>query len=133
MKVWVDTSALLAVLDGDDRHHDRARTVWVELLQSGAVLVLSSYMLVETCALVQRRLGLDALRVLHEDILPLVRVIWVDEEAHRLGATALLTANRRRLSLVDCVSFALMRRAGINEAFAFDVHFREQGFRYLAD
>lgn len=133
MKVWVDTSALLAVLDADDRHHDRARAVWVELLQSGAVPVLSSYVLVEICALAQRRLGLEALRVLHEDVMPLMQVMWVDEETHRLGMTALLTANRRRLSLVDCVSFVLMRRAGINEVFAFDEHFREQGFLCLAD
>jgi len=40
----------------------------------------------------------------------------------------LLTAGRRELSLVDCVSFACMRRQGLTRAFHFDRHFREQGF-----
>lgn len=39
-------------------------------------------------------------------------------------------AGRRGLSLVDCVSFAVMPRAGLRQAFAFafDDHFAERGF-----
>ena len=40
----------------------------------------------------------------------------------------MLTAARRRLSLVDCVSFDVMRRLGLNRVFCFDQHFEEQGF-----
>ncbi len=40
----------------------------------------------------------------------------------------MLAANRRQLSLVDCVSFAAMRELGIEHYFAFDQHFDEQGF-----
>jgi predicted nucleic acid-binding protein len=43
---------------------------------------------------------------------------------------ALLTAGRRELSLVDCVSFACMRRLGITRALHFDRHFKEQGFAF---
>jgi len=39
-----------------------------------------------------------------------------------------LTAARRQLSLVDCISFEVMRRRGIKTAFTFDDHFAEQGF-----
>ena len=35
---------------------------------------------------------------------------------------------RRQLSLVDCISFDVMHRHGIRWAFAFDSHFKEQGF-----
>jgi len=37
--------------------------------------------------------------------------------------------NRRGLSLVDCASFVVMRRYGIEEAFAFDEDFEKEGFR----
>jgi predicted nucleic acid-binding protein len=37
-------------------------------------------------------------------------------------------AGQRDLSLVDFVSFELMRREGIRTAFTFDRHFAEQGF-----
>ena len=55
-------------------------------------------------------------------------VEWMTEAQHTTGVTALLTASSRRLSLVDCVSFATMRRLGIKTAFVFDRHFSEQGF-----
>ncbi|RME55690.1 MAG: VapC toxin family PIN domain ribonuclease, partial [Caldilineae bacterium] len=41
-------------------------------------------------------------------------------------------ANRRGLSLVDCTSFVVMQQLGIDTAFAFDNHFKEQGFTLLA-
>jgi len=128
VRVYVDTSAFYAVLDADDQHHPPARDTWVTLLEEGASLFTSNYNLVETCALLQHRLGLDALRVFRGQVLPVLNVIWVDEEVDRAAWSALLTAGRRRLSLVDCVSFEVMRRAGIGTAFTLDPHFGEQGF-----
>lgn len=131
MTVFVDTSAIYAVLDADDRQHQPARQQWMALLDEAADLVCSNYIIVETTALVQNRLGMEAVRTLQEDLLPVLRVEWVDELVHRAGVTALLTAGRRHLSLVDCVSFDLMRRLGIRRAFAFDEHFAEQGFEVI--
>ena len=76
MSVFLDTSALFAVLDADDRYHAGADKVWRELIAGTEDLVSSNYVLVETFALIQRRLGMEAVRSLEEDILPLVRVIW---------------------------------------------------------
>ena len=76
----------------------------------------------------QQRLGIDAARALHDDVLPLIRVRWVDEEIHRRATAALLAASRRRLSLVDCASFEVMRDEGVRTAFAFDRDFADQGF-----
>ena len=131
MSVFVDTSALFAVLDADDQNHERARQSWVDLITQEVDLVCTNYVLVETFALVQRRLGLDAVRVLREDIVPVLRVEWVDERAHHAGVTALLIAARRQLSLVDCASFDTMRRLGIKAAFTLDRHFSEQGFERI--
>lgn len=128
MSVFIDTSALYALLDADDDHHSRARTAWARLLEEDTQLVSSNYVLVETCALVRNRLGVAALRVLVEDLVPVMDVRWLDEETHAQAVAALLAAGRRRLSLVDCASFVLMRRQGIHQAFAFDRHFAEQGF-----
>jgi predicted nucleic acid-binding protein len=83
---------------------------------------------VECFALVQHRLGMDAVRGLQEDILPVIHVEFVTLDIHRIGIAALLSAARRNLSLVDCVSFEVMRSLDIKNAFAFDPHFKEQGF-----
>ncbi len=129
--IYIDTSALYAILDADDENHERAKRLWVDLITQRARLVCSNYVLVETFALVQHRLGIEAVRTLQEDILPVLYIEWVDEPSHRAGVTAVLTAGRRGLSLVDCVSFEVMRQRGIRTAFTFDPHFAEQGFECI--
>lgn len=59
-----------------------------------------------------------------------MKIVWVDEATHSLAMTALLAAQRRKLSLVDCASFAVMRMKGSQVAFAFDQHFAEERFRF---
>ena len=132
MTIFVDTSAFYAVLDRDDSNHRRARDAWGRLLGGAATLMTSNYVLVETSALLQHRLGVAALRAFHEDIVPILSVEWVTESRHRAGVESVLTAARKKLSLVDCVSFQLMRENGIREAFCIDQHFSEQGFETIS-
>jgi predicted nucleic acid-binding protein len=127
VSVFVDTSALYALLATSDRFHRRARQTWTRLLDGEDDLVTTNYVLVETLSLAQGRLGMEAVRALEEDVVPALRIRWVDGETHALAVAALLAAGRRRLSLVDCASFAAMQESGIRRAFAFDRHFREQG------
>lgn len=127
--MFVDTSGLLAVLDRNDSAHARCAAVWKSLLESEHALVTSSYVLVEVFALAQSRLGVEAVRALDSTVVPLLSVSWVDAELHARGMAALLTAGRRRLSLVDCVSFEAMRAMGIDSAFTVDRHFAERGFQ----
>jgi predicted nucleic acid-binding protein len=128
---FIDTSALLAVLDAGDLKHTAAKAAWEKLLGGEADIVTHNYILVETSALVLRRLGLEALRVFEADIVPILRVVWVTPEVHEAAVGAHLLAARRALSLVDCVSFEVMRRAGLRAAFAFDSHFGESGYMLL--
>jgi predicted nucleic acid-binding protein len=128
MKIMVDTSALYALMDRDDQNHESAKQAWSEIIKSEHTLISSNYILVETFALLQSWLGLKAVRGFHEDLMPLIHVEFVSSTLHRLGIAALLAVSKRRLSLVDCVSFEVMRASGIKTAFAFDAHFAEQGF-----
>jgi predicted nucleic acid-binding protein len=129
LSVFVDTSALYAVMDRDDRFHSRAAATWKELVRRAEPLVTSNYVLVETFALVQRRLGMEAVRTFSDHLQPMLTITWVGEDDDRTAMSALAAADRRALSLVDCVSFHVMRNARIRTAFAFDPHFTEQGFQ----
>jgi predicted nucleic acid-binding protein len=131
VSVFVDTSALYAILDADDAGHARASRVWPALVNEAEPLVTSNYTLLESHALLQSRLGMAAVRLLYDAIVPMLDVLWVDDETHRAGVDAVLVANRRQLSLVDCVSFVLMRRHRIARAFSLDPHFAEQGIDVL--
>ena len=128
MIVFVDTSAFYAGLDQDDINHTGAKNAWTELLAGDARLLTNNYVLLETSALVQKRLGPAALRLLCQDFVPLVAVDWISQQRHQAGVEALLAAARRKLSLVDCISFQTMRQYGAQTVFCFDPHFREQGF-----
>lgn len=128
MNCFVDTSAFLAFLDRDDDHHSEAAQVWKVLLRGPVRLATTNYVLVELLALIQNRLGLRAVRAFEGSMRPALTVHWVDSGLHEVGLASLLSQSRRRLSLVDCVSFEFMRRSGIKHYFAFDRHFREQGF-----
>lgn len=128
MTVFVDTSAFYAVFDRDDANHPSAKAAWTTLLGEAETLLTNNYVLLETAALLQHRLGVAAVRSFHESVMPLLQVDWVTAEEHRAGTEAVLAAGRKKLSLVDCVSFQTMRQFEIRVAFCFDAHFGEQGF-----
>ncbi len=129
MTVFVDTSAYYSLLDVDEENNETARHIWRNLLVEGTVLITSNYVVTESVALVQRRLGVTAVADFQEILLALTEVVWVDQAIHNAAFAALLTANRRQLSLVDCTSFELCRGLSVHSVFAFDKHFREQGFQ----
>ena len=129
---FVDTSAIYAILDRSDANHETAKTCWFALLDCNDQLFTTNYVVVESCALAQSRLGLEAVRSISEELLPVMEIVWVDEPTHSIAMAALLAAQRRKLSLVDCVSFAVSRLRGAQAAFAFDQHFLEEGFRFPA-
>ena len=71
------------------------------------------------------------MRALQHGLVPLLQTLWVDDEVHDAAVAALLMVGRRGPSLVDCSSFELMRRHGLDEALALDADFRRQGFCVL--
>jgi len=78
--VFVDSSALYAIANREEEPHSRAAEAWRRLLADQAVLLTTNYVLLETSALVQRRLGMEALRDFETSVVPLLHVEWVDEE-----------------------------------------------------
>jgi predicted nucleic acid-binding protein len=131
VQVFIDTSAMLAILDASQPDHAAAERSLRRLADENDELITHSYVVVEVNALVQRRLGMDALRDLHHAVLGAIPVTIVDRALHDAAVVAQLAADRRQVSLVDWVSFAFMRREQIEHAFAYDEHFVEQGFQLV--
>lgn len=130
MSVFVDTSALYAVLDDDEPSHLRALDTWRGLVPSTR-LVTHSFVVIECVELVRRRLGPQAVVDLTDDMLPVIDVVWVDEALHAVALESARAAGWRQ-SLVDHTSFVVMRRAGIELAFTYDSDFERAGFRFVA-
>ena len=135
--VFVDTSAIYAVLDADDANHESASRAFQQLLNGVEIddieAVTHGSVIVETVALALRRLGMEAVKVVVDDFIPLFSTVWVDPDLHGRATAAMLAAGLRGVSLVDWTSFEVMRTRAIELAFAFDDDFQSRGFASYSD
>jgi predicted nucleic acid-binding protein len=126
--IFLDTSAIYALADRRDPHHNLAKERFQAVLDAREEILTHNYVLVEAMALVQSRLGLEAASRLAEDCRAF-HVEWVDEATHEEAVRRLARGAKRRVSLVDQVSFLVMKRRGVRVALALDADFEDEGFQ----
>lgn len=125
--VLVDTSGFYAALDNADPFHATAVQLFRRAVTEKWRLTTTNYVAHESWALIQRRLGMEAVRDFERGLLRLCEIIFVDAALHQSAVQRCLAANRRNLSLTDCVALEWMSHRQITEAIAHDVHFSEAG------
>lgn len=126
--IFLDTSVIYAMADRADPRHEMAKEYFRAVLEAGEPVVTHNYVLVESMALIQHRLGLaPALQVAESS--RALEMEWIDKDLHDEAVRRLAANKRRRVSLVDQVSFIVMRLRGIGTALTFDEDFAAEGFR----
>lgn len=125
--IFIDTSAIYALADKADPNHITAYGKFEDVLKSGEMFLLHNYILLESAALLQARLGLSPAILFLKDAKSF-EVEWVDLDLHEEAEKELERLGKQGISLVDCTSFIVMRRRGVQRAFAFDPDFKDQGF-----
>ncbi len=130
-RVLVDTSALLAHLDADDPRHARVQSAFAALADDE--LVTHGYVIAESLAVARRRLGVDAVIALLDDVLPAMEFLIVDPTVHATAARNYRAALPTGTSFVDHVSFAVMAREGITTALALDPDFEAAGVKVVPE
>ncbi len=123
-KLFVDTGAFYAMADRSDRHHrDAARTFQDRVGQDE--LTTADHVFVEAWFLIRSRLGRAAAMEFWDAIeTGLVTMLGVTARDLLRGHRIAREWADQDFSIVDCTSFAIMERLGIERAFAFDAHFR---------
>jgi len=127
---FLDTSAIYALADRGDPNHDTAVERLQQLLDSGEELITHNYVVLESIALIQSRLGVSPALLFAKECATFT-VEWVDQSLHASGIRALQKSGKRQISLVDHVSFLVMRRRAVAVVFAFDPDFAAAGFQLL--
>ncbi len=128
-RVFIDTGAFVALRNRAELEHEAARTALSALVSERMPLFTSNYVFAETYAALLVRVGREEAiewgrRFRAGEAIELVRVDETVEE----DAWSILEDHADKLwSYVDATSFALMKREGIVEAFAFDHHFAQRG------
>jgi predicted nucleic acid-binding protein len=126
-RIFVDTSAIYALLDRDDARHAPARARFDQLKQSRTEPVLTNFIVAESHALLLARLGpAVARRWLFANIWHVERVSEEDETKAR---SIIDSYADKGFSYTDATSFAVMERLRLRRAVAFDRHFQQYGFQ----
>ncbi len=131
-RIFCDTSGLYALLDRRNAYGERATAAWRRFLADSTPLVTTNYVFLECATLLQARIGLRAVAAFREIAEAFVETHWVDRTLHVAALDQLQSLDRRGL-MVDCSSFAFMRRNALTHAFTFDRHFEEFGFERVGD
>lgn len=129
--VFADTVGLLALWDRSDQWHEGAEKAFAAFSKSSTALFTTSFVLLECANAATRRpyrLEVDRLRIELERGGFLVQ----PTQEEWLGAwKAYARSDFGGAGVVDHVSFLVMRRLGISQAFTNDRHFASAGFEVL--
>lgn len=127
--VFIDTSAWYALFVSTDPKHSEALAIYERLKSNLTQLISTDWILLETSALIHRRVSSQAAHETSMAVLnnPQVFLFWIDDEVGR-KAVERFQAAPAGISLVDAGSFALINKLNIRRVFAFDVDFVSQGY-----
>jgi predicted nucleic acid-binding protein len=129
VKLFLDTSAFLALEDRDDRHHQRASDLFRRIREDRPILVTSNLILAESVSLIGSRLyprmAVEFGRRLHAS--QVIRLVYLTQEIEALALRTYHKFNTPALSFVDCTSFEIIKFLRLDAAFAFDEHFAHAG------
>ena len=129
--VFVDTVGMLAVWDRADQWHDAAKLAFSRLNPNNTALFSTTLVLTECANAVARtpfRAEVDEFRKRLEAG---GNLIWPTTEDWQAAWAAYRQGGCGLAGLVDHISFVVMRRLGIVQAFTNDRHFRAAGFETL--
>lgn len=126
--IIVDTSAIYALLDKGDKNHASAIQILKNIQKKNKEIFLTNFILAECHALFLSRLGADIAGAwLKNNIWPVISVTETDEE---MAKSIILGYTDKKFSYTDATTFAVMKRLQLDEAFSFDHHFVQIGFRF---
>ena len=129
--IFVDTGAFIGRFLIRDQYHDRALRLWEKIQAESESCCTSNFVLDETFTLLARRSSYKFATEKARLIYARSQVqIFRPTQPEEVAAVALFEKFAdQKVSFTDCISFILMRNAGVKTAFSFDHHFQRAGFR----
>lgn len=120
--VFIDSSAMVALVDRDDASHDAAVVAYQQLLESECRLFTTNYVIAETYDLLCTGVGHVVARQWLRDCA--IAVYHADEQDERRARRVVLRGKGATgLTLTDAISLVVMERFNVTDAFAVDPNF----------
>lgn len=128
--IVADTSALYALISDTDEFHESAVEMLAVAVEADVEFWTTSYALLETVALVHRRLGFERAMEILSYVDSHVRVFWVERSVHESALQQFVAERGASLSLVDW-TITLCARLLSAGVFTFDSGFARQGLAVI--
>jgi predicted nucleic acid-binding protein len=129
--VFLDTVGLIAVWDKTDQWHAGAKAAYEVLLAEARPLMTTHLVLCECGNAAARRPYRADVKTLRDFLIQENLLIEPTPEEIDQAWAAYERGEAGQAGIVDHVSFAVMRRLGLTEAFTNDKHFQAAGFAVL--
>ena len=131
MTMFVDTSGWIALFDKSDQYFPTAIKHWREMLNEPLTLLTTDYVLDETLTHLLYRCGRKvalqfgdwAFATSH------LEIQFIDNEVWQAAWEMFQAYEDKQWAFTDCTSFIVMQRQQVWQAFSFDQHFEQAGFR----
>lgn len=126
-RVFLDTSFVIALVNEKDQYHGQAEALSFTfeksaLVTTGAVLLEIGNALAKEF----RSEAVSVIKILSQSVR--VEVAEIDSNLIEKGLAVYEKYADKNWGLVDCISFVVMREAGITDTLTFDRDFEQAGF-----
>lgn len=130
MRVFVDSSAWIAVAIPQDGRHAEATKLLREAVRRKVALFTTNLIVAEVHRLLLYRSGSHTAAVALDriDRSPLTEIVFPTAAHHDAARAWLAKLADQRITYTDAVSFAVMDAARCRSAMAYDRHFATAGF-----
>lgn len=129
-KVFVDTLFVIALINQRDAYHARASEL--ADLYDGEPLLTTDAVLLEIGNALARSFKQQAIEVIDSFLTSSeVEIVHLTPKLFEQAYLLYKQYQDKEWGLLDCVSFVVMREAGISAALTFDQHFVQAGFEAL--
>ena len=129
MKIFIDSSAFIALADKTDQYHPQAKEYFATQLVQKTRLITSNFITCETVTYLRLRVSHQSAVHFWENLHQsrLISILGISVDLEEKAFQILKRFKDKDFSFTDCTSFALMESRALGTAFGFDDHFRQFG------
>lgn len=129
---FIDASAFVALIYKKDAHHQESIKIVKKLSRQDRVGITTDFSLSEAYTVIKLRDGHKTVALFDKFMTKRQGIVIIEgakffEQARK----TFLAAKERKYSFIDCLSFVIMKKKKITQAFTFDKHFEQVGFEII--
>lgn len=131
-RIFVDTSFIVALINERDEYHRQASRLADQYEEYP--FIITDAVLLEVGNSLARTYKQEASETIEEFLASEseeIKIVHLTPDLFMRGVTMYKSHEDKTWGLVDCISFIVMREAGIHRALTLDRHFEQAGFEIL--